>query len=139
VVESRRLRYNRLMFIVGMFSWWYGAGWKRCVTSVRERIASLYDYFSLGLLLRTLFAPFRQISAGKVRGSISDQARAWFDRLISRCVGACVRTAVLCTGVIALTIRSLVGLIEIVVWPLIPTIPVVAIVLTMMGWVPWHL
>ncbi|MEO5948980.1 MAG: hypothetical protein ABIP74_01125 [Candidatus Saccharimonas sp.] len=127
------------MFIVGMFSWWYGAGWKHCVTHVRERIASLYDYFSLGLLLRTLFSPFRQISAGKVRGSISDQARAWFDRLISRCVGACVRSVVLLVGLITLAIRVLVGVLQIILWPLIPTIPVIAIVLAMMGWVPWHL
>jgi len=127
------------MFIVGMFSWWYGAGWKRCATVVRERIASLYDYFSLGLLLRTLFAPFRQISAGKVRGSIADQARAWFDRLISRCVGACVRLVVLLVGVVALTVRALVGVVQIIMWPLIPTLPVIAIVLAMMGWVPWHL
>lgn len=127
------------MFIVGMFSWWYGAGWKRCAMRVQEKLASLYDYFSLGLLVKTLFAPFRQISAGKVRGSLETQARAWFDRLISRVVGACVRTCVIIAGIVALTIRALFGLLQIVAWPLIPAIPVVMIVMGMIGWVPWHL
>lgn len=139
MVESNALRYNRLMFIVGLFSWWYSAGWKRRVLMVGERLASLYDYFSLGLLLRTLFSPFRQISAGSVRGSLSAQMHAWFDQLISRCVGACVRSVVLIAGVISLILRALVGLIEIVVWPLVPTLPVVMVVFAMMGWVPWHL
>lgn len=127
------------MFIVGLFSWWYGAGWKRQVMAVRDHLTSLYDYFSLGLLIKTLFSPFRQISAGGVRGPIGVQLRAWFDRLISRCVGATVRSIVIVTGVIALTLRTIVGLLEIVVWPLIPTVPVIAIVLAMIGWVPWHL
>lgn len=127
------------MFIVGLFSWWYGAGWKRHILAVRNHIASLYDYFSLGLLVKTLFAPFRQISAGGVRGPIGVQLRAWFDQLISRCVGATVRSIVIVTGVIALTLRALFGVFEIIVWPLVPTLPVVAVVLAMMGWVPWHL
>jgi hypothetical protein len=127
------------MFIVGMFSWWYGAGWKRAVLLVRDHLASLYDYFSLGLLVKTLFAPFRQISAGKVGGPIALQMRAWFDRLISRCVGACVRTMVLLVGIVALLLRAIIGLLQIVIWPLVPILPVVTIVLMMMGWVPWHL
>ena len=41
------------MFIVGLFSWWYGAGWMRCISVVRGGLASIYDYFSLDLLLRS--------------------------------------------------------------------------------------
>lgn len=127
------------MFIVGMFSWWYGAGWKRCILAVRDRLAGLYDYFSFGLLLKTLFAPFRQISAGHVRGPLGVQMRAWFDRLISRCVGASVRLIVLVIGAVTLVVAVLFGLLQIVLWPLVPVMPVVAIVCTMIGWVPWHL
>ena len=127
------------MFIVGLFSWWYGAGWKRNLLHVREKLASLYDYFSLGLLVKTLFAPFRQISAGNVDGSLEVNARALFDRLISRCVGACVRSIILVIGALVLSLRAILGLIQILAWPLVPTMPVIAVVLAMMGWVPWHL
>jgi hypothetical protein len=127
------------MFIVGLFSWWYGAGWKRCLLRVGERLESMYDYFSLGLLLRTLFSPFRQISAGTVRGPLAAQARAWFDRLISRGVGACVRTIVILAGAVTLLIRALIGLIQVLLWPLVPIMPVIAIIVMMTGWIPWHL
>lgn len=127
------------MFIVGLFSWWYGDGWRRYLLHINEKLAALYDYFSLGLLVRTLFSPFRQISAGGVDGSLEVRARAWFDRLISRCVGACVRSIILVVGVFALLFRAILGLLQILIWPLVPILPVVAVVLAMMGWVPWHL
>lgn len=127
------------MFVVGLFSWWYGAGWLKRITMVREYLAGLYDYFSIDLLVRTLFAPFRQISAGSVRGPVGVQMRAWFDRLISRIIGAIVRTLVIIIGVVALMVAALVGLIIVVTWPLIPIIPVISIVLMMMGWIPWRI
>lgn len=78
------------MFIVGLLSWWYGAGWVAEAKRVRERIASTADYFSIDLLVKTLFSPFRQISAGKVNGPLGVKWRAFVDRLISRCIGALI-------------------------------------------------
>ena len=90
------------MFIAGMISWWYSVGWKRAAVDVWESIERLYDTFSLGLLLKTLFAPWRQISAGKVRGPIGVQLRAFFDRLVSRIIGGFIRIITLLIGVAAL-------------------------------------
>ena len=72
------------MFVVGVYFWWYNTGWKKLIERVRESLLNVYDYFSLGLLLKTLFAPWRQISAGRVRGPLSVQLRAFFDRQIGR-------------------------------------------------------
>lgn len=127
------------MFIVGLFSWWYGAGWVRCISVVRGGLASIYDYFSLDLLLRTLFSPFRQISAGGVRGPIGVQLRAMLDNLISRVIGAVVRTIVIIVGTITLLISCFLGLLRIVVWPLIPLLPVVFVIFAISGWVPWQI
>lgn len=127
------------MFIVGFFSWWYGAGWVRCISAVRGGLASIYDYFSLDLLLRTLFSPFRQISAGGVRGPIGVQLRAMLDNLISRVIGAVVRTIVIIVGTITLLISCFLGLLRIVVWPLIPVLPVVFVIFAISGWMPWQI
>lgn len=127
------------MLIVGLLSWWYGAGWWQRIVAVKERIAGLYDYFSIDLLLKTLFAPFRQISAGGVRGPLSVQLQAWFDRLISRIIGAVVRIGVIVIGSLALLLGAFVGLMMIIIWPLIPLMPIICIVLAMMGWIPWKL
>ena len=126
------------MFIVGLLSWWYGAGWKQRVLVAREHLLSTYDYFSLGLLLRTLFAPFRQISAGQVQGPVGVQIRAWFDRLISRAVGLVVRSMVIVIGSITLMLVVLVQFAAIVLWSLIPAIPALGVSLAMAGWLPWQ-
>lgn len=127
------------MFIVGMISWWYSTGWKRCVSDATNSLMGIYDYFSIDLLLRTLFAPFRQISAGKVSGPLGVQFRAVIDRLISRVIGGIMRTLVIIIGSVTLLVAAIVGLLRVIVWPLIPLVPVVAVVLASSGWVPWKI
>lgn len=127
------------MFIVGLLSWWYGAGWKQSALGVRDGLAGLYDYFSFDLLLKTLFLPFRQISAGQVRGSFEVQMHAWFDRLISRTIGAIVRSIVIVVGSVTMVIAAVIGILRITFWPLVPVLPVIGIILAASGWVPWKI
>lgn len=127
------------MIVVGFFSWWYGNGWRQRVVEMRDMLLQLYDYFSIDVLVRTWFAPFRQISAGSVQGPLGVQMRAWFDKLISRCIGALIRTFTIIAGVIALAGGLVVALVQVVLWPLVPLMIVVAIVLAVTGWVPWRI
>lgn len=91
------------------------------------------DTFSIGLLLRTLFSPFRQISAGGVRGPLGVKLRAWFDRLVSRFVGAGVRIIVIGIGVVYLLLVIIVGVVRFLAWPLIPLLPIIAVLLYSVG------
>jgi hypothetical protein len=125
------------MFIVGILGWWYGRGWSQRITHLRERLMSTLDYFSIDLLLRTFFSPFRQISAGKVRGPLGVQLQAFFDRLISRVIGAMVRLTMIIVGSIAIILYVLVGGLLLVLWGIIPFLPVIGIILFVMGWMPW--
>lgn len=104
---------------------------------VGESLAATADFFSIGLLFRTLFSPFRQISAGRVRGPLGVQMRAFFDRLTSRLIGAMVRTAMIVAGITALTFHSVLGGVTIVAWLLVPAIPFAGIVMASGGWMPW--
>lgn len=124
------------MFIVGMLSWWYSAGWIARARLIRERIASAVDYFSISLLLRTLFSPFRQISAGKVDGSIAVKWRAFIDRTISRVIGAFVRTIIIVIGLVTIAVYCVIGLVTLVVWAVIPLFPFIGFLLFISGWVP---
>lgn len=99
---------------------------------------ALFDYFSFDLLLRTLFAPFRQISAGRVNGPIGLQFRAWLDRLVSRFVGAMVRSAVLIAGIVAVLFAGVIAVVQLVLWPILPLAPVIGAILAIAGWVPWR-
>ncbi len=121
---------------MAFISWWYGPGWVREVSRVRERLARTVDFFSIELLLATLFSPFRQISAGQGQGPIGVLLRAWFDQLVSRLIGAIVRTFMIIIGVITLLLVCILGVLRLVVWPLAPVSPVVLVVVGLIGWTP---
>lgn len=125
------------MLIVGMLTWWYGAGWRRQFGLVQEHADSLMDYFSIGLLGRTLFAPFRQISAGSVDGPLGVKLHAFFDKLISRVIGAVVRLIVIGIGTVSICLYLLVGYAAAALWAVVPALPLIGIVLAITGWMPW--
>jgi hypothetical protein len=127
------------MFVVGILSWWYSAGWRQRLTMLQERLARTVDYFSIELLLRTLFSPFRQISAGRVDGPLGVKLHAFFDRLISRAIGAMVRSFMIVMGVFAIVLHGLIGTVALIVWAIVPLLPAIGLVLFIVGWVPWSL
>lgn len=128
------------MFLVGILSWWYGDGWRQRVGLIRERLARTLDFFSISLLLRTLFSPFRQISAGKTAGPIGVQMRAFFDKLTSRLIGAAVRFFMIAAGVVIILLHASWGLVVLVGWALVPLLPVAGILAFSIGWAPsWTL
>lgn len=125
------------MFIVGILTWWYGAGWRNQFAILHGNILRVLDYFSIDLLLQTLFSPFRQISAGKTNGSISVQFRAFLDGIISRFIGAFIRIIMIIIGTLAIFVTILIGVVGIIFWGLIPLLPCIGIGLSVIGWSPW--
>ena len=124
------------MFLVGLLQWWYGQGWLGQLVRVRERLAATRDLFSIPDLLRTYFAPFRQISAGRVGGSVSQQLRALFDQTLSRVIGSFIRGFTIIVGVVLLSIQAVWESVIIVLWLLLPLLPVVGALAFAIGWVP---
>ena len=125
------------MFLIGFVSWWYKSGWLACAARVRDSLARAYDLFSFDLLLKTLFAPFRQISAEKVSGPINIRMQAFFDRLLSRFIGAFMRTIILFIGLFVILISLIIGLARIIIWPILPLSPIIGCILAISGWIPW--
>lgn len=122
---------------MGILGWWYGAGWKQRAGMVKERLASLMDYFSLDLLLKTLFSPFRQISAEKTNGSLNVQMHAFFDRLISRVIGMVIRLVMIVIGTVAIILYAAIGLLALILWAFVPLLPVIGLIFFLTGWMPW--
>ena len=117
-------------------SWWYGNGWLGRVKIVNDRLKSSADFFSVGLLIKTLFSPYKQISADGVKGFIGDRIRAFFDRLLSRVIGSIVRTFVILLGTIVMLFQFVFGVIILVFWLIIPLLPVIGLIMWIIGWVP---
>lgn len=125
------------MFIVGLLRWWYTRGWRSRVQLVMDRIDATMDYFSIGLLAKTMFALFRQDGAGKVDGPLSVKINAFFGRLVSRLIGAMIRSTVLVIGLFAITFHALLGLSVLAVWAVVPIFPIMGFLLMASGWLPW--
>lgn len=127
------------MVILSMFSWWYTTGIAEELERIKRMIARVSDQFSLGLLLKTLFQPFRQISANDRGGdALEDKIRAWFDRLVSRIIGAFIRLFVMIVGVIALFLTVVFAFLRLVFWVLLPILPFAGIYLCLEVGVLWN-
>ena len=135
LLYARLQWYNVFMLLVtDLLRWWYSDGWRRQVQSIANRLDGSIDYFSFDLLLKTLFAPFRQISAGKVDGPLDAQMRALVDKLFSRIIGAFIRTILLIVGAVVIAAQVLMGLVILIGWALVPLLPIAGVVLAVMGW-----
>lgn len=117
------------MLFLAFFSWWYTAGWAQLGQRAVGGVMGTLEFFSVGMLLRSLFAPFRQISVGRVRGSLDTQVRAWADRQISRGIGAMVRLAVIVFGLLATLLMAIVAVALLVLWPAVPLVPVIVTII----------
>ena len=125
------------MLILSIFTWWYGAGLKEQILKIRMLFVKVNDQFSLKLLFKTLFQPFRQISAGSVDGALEVKIRAWFDRLVSRIIGAFIRSGVIFAGVISIFFVAVISLLRIIFWVILPILPFVGIFLMSEVGIPW--
>lgn len=127
--------YNVVMVLfISLLQWWYTDGWRARARLVANRLDSTMDFFSMDLLLKTLFSPFRQISAGRVDGSLEVKMRALIDKLFSRVIGAFIRLIILMIGGITIAFQAALGLVILLCWAVVPLLPVIGIILTATGW-----
>lgn len=122
--------------MVGLISWWYGAGWIGQWGRVVRRWARTLQFFSVGQLLSTLFSPYRQISAHGGGDSFPEAVRAFFDKLISRIIGSIVRMATILVGLLVITLQVVFESAITIFWLVLPVVPIACAVMFALGWVP---
>jgi hypothetical protein len=111
--------YNNVMLVLELFSWWFGQGWQQVAKNSGRRLVRVANLFSVPILLRTLWAPWRRIITYP-GASIDAKLRAMGDNLVSRFIGFTVRLLVLLTAAIMLIGLCVIGVISIILWPLVP-------------------
>lgn len=80
-------------------------------------------------LLKTMFAPFKQNYGKSRKGGIDALVQIAIDNSVSRIIGFTVRSFLLMAGLICLFFVLLSGLIAIALWPLVPALPIISILL----------
>jgi len=124
------------MLVLNLVGWWYGAGFLVRLRGLKRVLMRVADSFSIGLLLRTLFNPFRQIDAGASGKGLEEAASALVSRLISRIIGFMMRLMMILAGTVVLLALAVGSLVVILLHLLVPILPVVGIVMFGVGWVP---
>lgn len=116
------------MLALAFFSWWYGLGWRLAIQRTRLMVSHNVQIFSVSILLKTLFEPWKRITSNPGAG-ISAHAQASLDNAISRLVGFFVRFLVLIAAIVTTLMIGIIGIVQIIIWPLLPPLLLLTIVL----------
>jgi hypothetical protein len=107
------------MLALAFFSWWYSRGWQQLGERILNLIKETERSFSVSLLIRTLFKPWRRIITYPGSG-LAAHFQSLVDNSISRLVGLAVRLAVLFAALITTIVLTLIGGVLLLIWPLLP-------------------
>ena len=125
------------MLLMSLFSWWYSDGLKKELVYLAHAMGASLDFFSIGLLIKTLFAPFRQIDAGQaMQAPVDIQVRMFFDRLLSHIIGAVMRLVLIVVGAATLTVQLVGSVAAMAIYLLLPLLPVIGVAMYALGWTP---
>jgi hypothetical protein len=107
------------MLVMAFLQWWYGPGWRDAGVRLAATMRSTYLYFSVPILFRTLFAPWRRITSPP-GSSLQAKMRALLDNTISRLVGFAVRLLAIISACVLLAFYAVFGGLMLLLWPAIP-------------------
>lgn len=109
--------------------WWYSAGWRWAFERfVTRRVNGSLSMFSVLDLAKTWLSPFKQTHSDARKGSIDLKVQAAVDNFVSRIIGAIARTVLIFCGLFLAAFSFLTGLLFVLVWPLIPAGPALAVI-----------
>lgn len=119
------------MLVIPLLRWWYGSGWVWAANRLRSRLGRIGRDYSVSILLKTLFSPWKQIiSTAGAQSTISIKFNILIDNLVSRLVGFMVRSLTLFAAGVIWLLTFVIGVGVLLVWPVVPAtlvfIPLIA-------------
>lgn len=109
----------------GFLTWFYKEGIHRVIEVWLRLVMLTFETFSVEFLFKTLFSPWKRDVVTTVNASLQDIFQDIGFNLVSRFVGALVRTAAIVSGLVVTTVVFVIGgilTLAIVIFP-IPLIP----------------
>jgi len=104
------------------FSWWYGEGLAKFWQATGIMTEKIFSFFSIKLLLRTLFDPWKRDAFYVENAAIDVRMKIWLNNLISRVIGFVIRLFTIFFGLTA-TMLFFAGLFAIMIfWVLLPLV-----------------
>ena len=114
-------------FILDYLIWHYSRAFRDIVSLWYNVVWFITHFFSIPLLLRTLFSPWKRMTTTREQFGIEDMAQTFVFNLMSRVVGFFVRGVLLLMGFAALLTLILGLVVFLIVWLLLPFIGVLSL------------
>ncbi len=125
------------MLMLDFFQWWYKKGFFDFLNRIKTSIVMVFDFFSIDILLKTFFQPFKLIDNEAYGNNFPAQVKASADRLFSCVFGAVIRFFTLIFGFLILLVYLIFDLALILVWLIAPILPVACLILFIFGVKLW--
>jgi len=121
---------NMLLFFPYYVRWHYGQGTKDLFVILGRFLSFVFSWFSITLLLQTLFSPWKRLGSEYQKGFHPEE---FFSSLlintIMRIVGFFIRTVVVVLGLIATMVTMTASLVLAIIWIFYPFVLVFLTVL----------
>jgi hypothetical protein len=104
------------------FSWWYGQELAYIWRSAGNIIRNVFQTFSISVLLRTLFSPWKRDAYSAENVSLDVRMHLALDNLISRGIGFIIRIFTILTGLIFTVFAMVIMLVVILFWLCLPLV-----------------
>ncbi len=121
------------MVLFNFFIWWYSVGWTRVPKEIRRKSRFILQYFSLTIILKTLFSPWKRDITYASSKAIEDRFHALLGNLVSRFIGFLIRIIFMLIAVLGVVLIAVFGGILYIIWPLLPLSPLLFIYLGVFG------
>ena len=114
--------------IITYFSWWYGEGLSGFWQAIKIMTEKIYSFFSIRILIRTLFDPWKRDEYGAENASLEKRLKLFLNNLISRLIGFVVRLFTILVGLIAVLIFFALLFMILVAWLALPLVIILLII-----------
>jgi len=115
------LSLRKKIIVLQFWSWYYTGAVRNLIKTWRNFIIFVREYYSIPLLLKTLFYPWRRDITKYGRGfSIKNFLGTLSFNLISRSLGFFVRIFIIVLGFICLLGVIILGALALIVWLILP-------------------
>jgi hypothetical protein len=130
-LESRR------SFTAEYFYWWYGEALKRMLVYFRAFLLLAFDFFSVRILLKTFFAPWKRDIASAAGMALEGKMKIFVLNLISRFIGMAVKSLTLFAFIIFFAFLLVVEVLVFLSWFFFPLLSLLGLIYGLsliLGW-----
>jgi ATP-dependent Clp protease ATP-binding subunit ClpC len=85
-------------------AFWYGRGLTRFLAALGNFLRGIWDFFSIGMLLKTFFKPFKQSDYGSSKTGLDKVLEDLASNIASRLAGVLMRSALILVGLICMVL-----------------------------------